>query len=151
VFSIEFTEEAATASGVGGLARFGIIQLDMERERFLAPLSYWSVADYERQWRAAVRRIVDGQPRAALITSLADPSLADFVEWWPLYRVGQTVSVQNQLLFLDSLREPFDPADPYPHVSELRTRSEDGQAISEWRITLADLEQFLSRTVPRAR
>ena len=35
----------------GELSRYGFIQLNAYRERFVAPLVYWTVADYRRQWR----------------------------------------------------------------------------------------------------
>jgi hypothetical protein len=146
VFAIDFAPDAAEEILFGELSRTGFIQLNAYRERFVAPLVYWTVADYRQQWGDGIRRILDGQPRSCLITSMRDPRSANFIQWWPLYRVDDSIYVQNQLLFFAALQGPFVPTDPYPHVSERRTRSEDGEPISEWRVRAADIEQFLSHT-----
>ncbi len=107
------------------------------------PIAYWSPDDYQRQWREGVRRILAGEPRSGLITSLYDPATARFIEWWPLFRDGDVVFVQNHLLFLDKLHGPFDPNDPYRHVRERRIVNDEGVRISEWRTTVEALRRFL--------
>jgi hypothetical protein len=75
---------------------------------------------------------------------MRDPQTANFIQWWPLYRLDDTVHVQNQILFMDALPGPLLPHDPYVHVAERRTVSEDGSPISEWRVPVADVEHFLT-------
>jgi hypothetical protein len=40
---------------------------------------------------------------------------------------------------------PFDPAAPEAHVGPRCERSVEGQPISQWRITVGDVAQFLDR------
>jgi hypothetical protein len=52
--------------------------------------------------------------------------------------------VQNRLLFLDQLPHDFDPAAPWDSVGPRRTVTEDGDQISEWRVSLDDIREFLA-------
>ncbi|MDX9742103.1 MAG: hypothetical protein RBT81_13150, partial [Gammaproteobacteria bacterium] len=52
----------------------GTITIGAFTERFEAPLDYWTCKAYEAHWREAVRRIVIGRRRSALITSMLDPA-----------------------------------------------------------------------------
>ena len=81
----------------------GAILLGSIEERFLVPLSYWQPIDYEKHWRDALQRILAGEKTSCLITSMYDPSLANFIVWWPMYRVGELIFVQNQILSLFNL------------------------------------------------
>ena len=54
-----------------GPVREGLIAWpDGTHERFLSPVAYWSVADYERQWNEGLRRLVDGATVSALMTKV---------------------------------------------------------------------------------
>jgi hypothetical protein len=44
---------------------------------------------------------------------MRDPSVANFIVWWPMYRVDETVFIQNQLLFLDQLASSFNEDAPF--------------------------------------
>jgi hypothetical protein len=126
----------------------GEIRLDEHRESFQAVLGYWSVGDYESSWLAAVRRSVAGAAVSCLVTSLPDPRQAEFVTTWPVYRVGDDVYVQNQLLFLDELDQPFDPSQPWASTPARTVQDEDGRPISEWRLDLSALRDFVERKTP---
>ena len=60
-----------------------------------------------------------------------------------MYCEGHDVFLQNHLLFLDQIDGVFDPSQPYAHIPSRETVSEDGEPISEWKITLDDLMLFL--------
>lgn len=142
-FSIRLLPEPTPEHESDEKVSWGEITIGPFRERFLSPLSYWSAADYERHWRQAAARIVQSPAPSCLITSMRDPAMANFIFWWVMYRAGDTVLVQNQILFLDNLSPPFDPDDPFSSISERRTVSEDGEEISEWSIPIKDVESFL--------
>ena len=146
MFAIDFDPGAPGEVLFGERARYAIIRLDDFTDRLAVPLVYWTAADYRRQWREAVRRTVEGHPRSALITSMREPTSANFIQWWPLYRVDQTVFVQHQILFMDTIPGPFRPDDWYEHVHDRRTCNEDGERLSEWRVSVGDLQAFLSGT-----
>ncbi len=142
-FSIEFTGERETVEDAGTKLPLARIAVGMFEEQFPVPVIYWSPDDYRRQWREGVRRIVEGDSKSGLITALSDPSTARFIEWWPLFRDADAVFVQNHLLFLETLREPFDPNHPYSHVRDRRVVDDEGNDISEWQTTVEALRRFL--------
>ena len=147
MFAIDFAPGAAEEMIFGERARYGFVKLDTYEERFVAPLVYWTVAAYRRQWREGIRRCLDGQARSCLITSMRDPQTANFIQWWPLYRVVDDVYLQNQILLLDQIHGAFVPSEPYAHVPERRTVNADGERISEWHIRVEDLQEFFNQTV----
>jgi CdiI N-terminal domain len=68
-------------------------------------------------------------------------SIDDFTTW-PLYREGDRVHVQNTLVFLDQLPEPFDPAQPWRSTAPREVISDDGKPISEWTTSVGALGGF---------
>lgn len=140
-FSIDLLDEPASDLESG---RAGLLIIGSYVERFVAAIDYWDVALYRRHWRQAITRIVQGSVTSTLITSMYDPSVANFIYWWPLYRLGDTVRFQNHILFFNELQTPFDPNDPFRFVPERLTVNNDGEKISEWSASISDLESFLS-------
>jgi hypothetical protein len=121
---------------------YGRILIGDFSERFVASLADWSPADYETHWLESARRILSGQVRSAFVTSFVGPDKAPNLTWWPSYRVGDVVYVQNQLLFYQQLQQPFTPDRLYECVKERETVSEDGEEISEWEMPLNWLADF---------
>lgn len=119
--------------------RTGVIQLGELPESFRAQVrAHWRESDYEASWRAALERGLAGQP-AALITDAKPGNW--FATWWPLYpRPGGGLFVQQQLLF----EEPggWSWSEPWEHVPERETESEDGP-ISEWTLSEAEVQAWL--------
>lgn len=126
------------------VASLGIIEIGPYKERFIAPLMYWSVDDYRRHWEQAIERILFHQSDVScLITSMADPAKSAFIFWWPMYRVNnKTVCIQNHILFFDKLQSPFDESNPFSSVPERRTINEDGDNISEWLVSIDEVRHF---------
>jgi CdiI N-terminal domain len=81
-----------------------------------------------------------------LATSVLEPSSANIVEVWPMYREESEVYVQNCLLFLEQLSRGFDPVVPWESVFPRSVVDEDGQRISEWRVSIDDIGEFLERS-----
>lgn len=140
-FSIELLEEPI--SDIES-ARLGLITIGSYVEHFVAAIGYWDVTRYRRHWQEALARIVQGSVTSTLITSMYDPAVANFIYWWPMYRLDHTVHFQNHILFFNELKTRFDPSDPFRFVPERMIVSMDGQNISEWSASIADLESFLS-------
>lgn len=124
--------------------RFGEIVLGEYVERFEAPTSYWTAEDYQEHWKQAIERIVGGEEKSCLITSMYDPELANFIFWWPIFREGTKVFVQNQVLFLKDDKTPLNPLNPFASIKDRQTLTEDGLLISEWEISISELEFFLN-------
>lgn len=140
-FSIDLLDEPASDIESG---RLGLITIGSYVERFVASIAHWDVTHYRRHWRQAITRIVQGSVTSALITSMYDPAVANFIYWWPMYRLGDTVQFQNHILFLNELETPFEPNDPFRFVPERVVINSDGEKISEWSASIADLESFLT-------
>jgi hypothetical protein len=81
-----------------------------------------------------------------LITTLYDPANANFIFWWPMYRRGEDILVQNQMLLLMEIEELLDPDNPYSFISEYESSNEDGEKISEWKISVEDISRFLEES-----
>src|SRR5512143_1500564 len=118
----------------------GTITLGDHSEEFLAAAWLWDAAKYEHQWRTAARELVTLTDRSAFVTSFIHPDAHHNVIW-PAWRVGRLVYVQNQLM-----RHPqtgvLDTDHIHRFVGERRTTTEDGQALSEWIVTLDDVAAF---------
>lgn len=117
----------------------GQIIISEFEESFLSSLSFWTKTQYQEHWNEAVTRLIRGEEKSALITSIPELEYANFISWWPMWRVHNTVYIQNQILFLNELHKPFDVSHWFDFVEDRQTQSEDGVLLSEWSLTLDDL------------
>jgi hypothetical protein len=145
-FSIRFLPESCHEIKHDSMEVVGEIVLGEFRELFLASLSFWTKAQYEAHWREALNRIVNNVSPSAVITTMYDPAMANFIFWWPMYRQGSDVIVHNQMLLLMEIEERLDPNNPYSLIPEYYSMSEDGEKVSEWRISIEDVSTFLQET-----
>jgi hypothetical protein len=129
---IRFVDAQLTEEGNA----IGEIRLNDFVEQFEAPLTFWTVEDYERQWARGLRRISEGSAKSCLITAMYDPTVANFIIWWPIYRELDHAVVQNQVLFMKKLKGTFDVQDPYRSIDERVSITEDGEPISEWIVSI---------------
>jgi hypothetical protein len=120
----------------------GEIVLDDFVERFETPLTFWDADRYESQWRQGIDRLLAGAQKSCLITSMLEPKYEHFGTWWVLYRDGQRVVVQNQLLLLDVIGSDFDPDQPYAFIRDRISLSADGEPISEWLLNFNDISRL---------
>jgi CdiI N-terminal domain len=80
----------------------GILILGEAKEYFGSSLYEWSKRDYKAQWRHAIKTLLDGKDRAALITEYLGPKAATHLEWWPMYVSGNAVSFRTSFSFTSS-------------------------------------------------
>jgi hypothetical protein len=147
MFDIYLTEESAPGLDPGVRAVQGKIRIGDYFETIITSLISWTPKQYERHWLTAVQRVVEGGDRSALITSYVEPAHGpdDYLVWWPLYREGETVHIQNHMLFFAQLTGPFSPELFWTSVRDRRTVDDEGLAISEWTTTVDSLSTFLDR------
>jgi hypothetical protein len=145
-FSITLTSRKVPVTEAGESSCYGIIQIGEFRERFITALAFWSACDYQIQWNQALKRILGHSTQSCLITSLTDPETTNFITWWPIYRVDDILYFQNQVLFLADLADPFNPDDPYKHIPSRKTRTEEGNRISEWSLSVDEVKCFLVKS-----
>ncbi|WP_120497429.1 hypothetical protein [Kiloniella sp. EL199] len=119
----------------------GTIKIDDFSESIYAPLAYWNVNDYRKQWREACQDLLSGCEKTALITSMKDSDNANFLVTWPMYRAENKVYIQNQILFLDEVS--FDENNISNSISEREAEAEDGEPISEWSVSVEAIESFV--------
>ncbi len=122
----------------------GEIQIGEFHETFISSLSYWTKINYLTQWKIALTRICNGNDKSCFVTSMLDPSSADFIFLWVLYLDGNIVHLQNQILFLDQLDKPFSELNLYEFISIRETISDEGDKISEWDVNINDIKEYLN-------
>ena len=142
MFDIRFTSAAPEPLEEGGAGLWGELILGDEREGFLAPLVLWQRADYERQWAEAAARLLGGAATSAFVT-------VAWHSWWPMWRMGDHVRVQEHLL-LDEFLAPLGPTPdvqhtPYELIEPHPTDLSDGHRVSTWIVSLADIATFAAR------
>ncbi|PIR16532.1 MAG: hypothetical protein COV48_09675 [Elusimicrobia bacterium CG11_big_fil_rev_8_21_14_0_20_64_6] len=109
------------------------------KETAEVPLQYWRRDRYRKQWHDALQGIASGKLTGCLITAMYDPRSANFLMWWPMWRVGDTVFVQNQILFMDKIREGFDEEGLERYIPKRTTTTSEGERISEWSVSVKDI------------
>jgi hypothetical protein len=110
----------------------GEITLDDFVETFETSLTFWSADRYERQWQDGIDRLLKGALRSCLITSMLDSRSEVFGVWWKLYREGDHIVVQNQLLPAEVFGGDFDPDEPYRSIPARLPPNAEGAPVSEW-------------------
>jgi CdiI N-terminal domain len=123
----------------------GSIQIGDFQEKFEIDISFWSAIDYVNHWNRSILMIINGYEKSCLITSLSTPESSNYIFWWPMYRISDKVFIQNGILLLDQISEPFDIMNPYNYVPEREIISEDGQPISEWETDVDALKEYLKQ------
>ncbi len=131
-----FTPPARNEEGL--LQAGGELRLGTERVGFLVDLSHWTVADYERQWKTGIARLLHGSPSSALMTAYRGPGEATHLIW-ALWREEGFVYAQEHPVVVTELDPPFDPTNPYGHVGERIPTSLHDLPIPEWRVDLVQV------------
>jgi hypothetical protein len=142
-FSVGFVAGSVPDLNLNVAATRGRIELGSFHEDFVSSLMYWDAHDYERHWKQAIERIVESSDISCLITSIVDPTVASHLFWWPMYRVRETVYVQHHILFFNKLSSPFDENEPFCSVPRRKVVDENGDQLSEWSVSVTDIETFL--------
>src|SRR5262245_14811848 len=115
----------------GWLQAGGELRLGNQRVGFVVDLRCWTVADYERQWKDGVARLLHGAPRSALMTAYRGRGEAThFI--WALWRDEGYVYAQEHPVVVTESDPLFDPTNPYDHVGERIPMSVHDLPIPEW-------------------
>jgi hypothetical protein len=144
MFAIELqsSQETGEENSAHGEASGRIIIGDFT-ETFSVPLGFWDESDYRRSWRQAFD-VLKASPhsKSCLMTSMTDPRDSNFLACRPMYREGEDIYIQEAIIFLDEIKEPFDPATPWRYVGARQIIDEDGNKISEWVTSMDSLREF---------
>lgn len=124
----------------------GEIRIDTSTERFSIDTSYWSLEQYETQWRSALRQLSEGASAGCVIASISYSSTANLAaDLWVFYREGETVIFQNRLVLVPEMVPQFEPASPEQWLPAREQFSEEGQPISEWMVDARNLRTCVRR------
>lgn len=126
-------------------AASGRMILGKTMEDFLSNLALWSKEDYKSHWKRELKALFEGAPKVALIVSFNDPEAAWNMEIWPVYRDGEYAHFQNHFPLYSDLPRDFKIMELSSYIKDRATFTEDGDQISEWRVSMRDIEIFLQR------
>lgn len=132
------------------------------KERFVVHMDIWSKGDCVFQWKRGLNRVLSGE-RSALITDMHTPITSNHLVWWPMWKLGNEVVFHNQLLFFEKHEKlwcerlkrhkrnkhriglsPVDVDSLYKFVGEYESTSHDGRPLSEWRVPVQEIRNFLN-------
>ena len=106
--------------------RLGRITIGNFTERFACYPVCGSVEELQEAWVRELRKLISGSASVALVH---DPRFA-----WVFYREGQRCYVQQ--VFSES-------GDFSEHLAQHVTVTEEGDSVSEWSTSLADISRFV--------
>jgi hypothetical protein len=125
----------------------GKIRLGDFEEYFAASTTFWSAEEYCCQWRDALSRACDGDARSCVLTSVSRPETSNYFQIWLIYRFGSEAIFQNRLMMLDQVDEPFLFGRLYDMVSPYSAVSEEGTTLSQWKVSIRAIQEFLDTEV----
>jgi hypothetical protein len=130
MFSISFKDEPEDHpyDDESIAAQSGLIVLGNVLQGFLANLGKWERATYEQQWLRELRSLVEGRERVALIVDFYDENTN--CEIWTFFRE-------------DELQFPILQISDF--LDEREALSAEAHTISEWTISIRDIDLFLRR------
>jgi hypothetical protein len=148
MFSIGFTDEPLEYpyDDPSISAAPGMLKLGNSTEEFLANLSLWGKLDYKSHWSRELKALFEGSPKAALVVSYDDPKAASNMEIWRVYRDGEWLHFQNQLLSYSNLPDAFEISEISRYIEDRKVMTAEGNRISEWDVHIRDVEMFLLRS-----
>lgn len=146
MFNIEFTSERnRDANFITGQITIGKFI-----EAFTSSLSYWNQKDYLKQWYHTITGAIENDNFiGCLITSMVNPIKQNHIICWPLYRERDKIYIQNRILFMKDIKEKFDIKKIGEYVSPHIRFNNDGDKISEWKISVDDLKIFFKQLEDR--
>lgn len=148
-FVICFRDEPNTYTDEDSTWAVGRIVAGELDEEFHANLYEWDKHAYETQWLQSLERLLGDDQKAVLITNYVNQQESSNLEWWALYRDGDTVHVQNHLPWYDSFDREFSIAEASSFLHDRVTIDEDGNRVSEWDVPLREIELFVSEVKQR--
>lgn len=111
-------------------------------ETNFSALDYWTIADYERQWKEGLERIKT-HDTSCIVTSIQHPRENDpLLNRWILYKEGGFIYIHNHFFSGKSyveafgLEKDFTHENCYDHIGPRITEDEDGTKYSEWVVEL---------------
>lgn len=125
-----------------------LLKIDDFEEIIRVPIEYWTIEDYEQQWKEGLDRIKI-KYYSCLITSVYNPKIKPWIEFWPMWKIGSKLYMENQYIFFDVYKKVirngcFTIKNCYNFIPKKRTINRFGQKPSTWVVDLP--EGYLSHS-----
>ncbi len=122
---------------------FATIEIGDYSQTMLVRSDFWTLDSYKRQWREGIERIKH-KDVSCLVLSVQHPEKVPLINWWPLYKDGDMVIIQNHLLVGDYYQKDignnlFLLDNCYNFIPAYQNYV-DGEEVSEWRVKLEDFK-----------
>lgn len=117
------------------------IVIDGFKESITIPLIYWNIDDYRNSWLKSLKEGLANKNHAALVVSMYEPKLTNFVFTWVVYFEDDVAHVQNNIIFLDEVND-FTPDKINDFIDKRSTHDEDGMKISQWSTDIKNILDF---------
>lgn len=114
----------------------GEIQIGDYKEELPIPIEYWTIADYERQWKEGLEKIKH-EDNSCLISSALDPKKHKSADIWGLYKKSNKIYVQPYILIFKELPKEFKNKLFTPETCyEFNLLRKQNSESDEWEIDL---------------
>jgi hypothetical protein len=125
-----------------------LLAIDEFEEVLMVPIEHWTIEDYEQQWKEGLERIKI-KYYSCLITSVYNPKIKPWIEFWPMWKVGNRLYIENQYIFFEIYKKvikdrPFTIRNCYNYIPKKRTISRSERKPSIWIVDLP--KEYLSRS-----
>jgi hypothetical protein len=113
----------------------GSIVIGKFEEIFYFSYEQWTLDDYERQWSEGLKRLED-HDQSCLVINVCEMNGALCIERWILYKIDNSIHVQQRILFDDNYKKIdgnnyFTPDSCYDFIPLRQTHEDDGEKIPE--------------------
>ncbi len=75
----------------------GEIDINNEIEKIVIPLEWWSIQDYERQWKEGLERLKTNN-ESCIITSIQNLYYNPLIDWYLFYKENNKIYIINTLI-----------------------------------------------------
>lgn len=120
----------------------GEIQIDSFKETFRMPLDFWTIEQYEEQWKEGIERLKTND-KSCLVLAVQGPGseMQPWAELWMIYNVSGEIYMKDAIILSSYFKKvykdrAFTPQTCYSLISK---RGDDAQ---KWDIDLQDLLRF---------
>ena len=127
------------------LCAYGQITIGTFKERFRMAIADWTIKDYKKQWREAIKRLED-HDSSCLITSASNMAKDPYVWMYILYKVENTLYIQEKLVCSEF--EQHDPTLDYKNLNAqtcydfIDPRGDEDEKVWEKSVGLEDVLSF---------
>jgi hypothetical protein len=128
----------------GLLSYWGRIIIENFSEKFVMPVTDWSLDEYKQQWENALKRI-NTYNFSCLVVTVQNLKDNPLIETWNIYKEEKKIYFQNSLLIEETVEHKkvpifkFNATNCYQFIDYPREQfTEEGEKISEWSMNADD-------------